>query len=188
MVLYLDADSIVTSSVDELFELGKANALMDDNDEDVFDFICVGDYFAGSVFAVIPSNRIFADMLTVLRQRLVFDFGEQDFLNFYFGALSSSSSSSPELKVLGRRLVLANDHYHCLAEDFGHPERNPNPTSTCKVVEFASCENGKVTVRWKPWMADDLLGGIGGQGKMCRFEQTSMMWEIVRFWRVIADS
>jgi hypothetical protein len=137
----------------------------------------VGDYFAGSVFGVIPSNLVFSDMLAVLRLRPTFDFGEQDFLNFYFGPLSSLNLS------LGKRLVLNNSHYHCLSEDFGHSDRNPFPTSTCKVVEFASCENGEVNVRWKPWMDDQLLGE---KGKVCRRDQTELMWEVVRYWRHVA--
>ena len=73
-----------------------------------------------------------------------------------------------------------------MAEDFGYPERISNPTNSCKVVEFASCnrEDGK-GVRWKPWMSDDILKA--GNRKVCRRLPTEMFWKLVQWWREIYD-
>jgi len=161
-IVYLDADTLITSNVDELFSLTK--------------FAGVGDYFAGAVFVVVPSVDIYRQMMAALEEENagLYLYGEQDFLNDFFS----------RYKEEGEREVLLRSEYHCLAEDFGHEHRLTNPTNSCKIVEFASCDRGGgggVRGGWKPWQDE---GKLRGEGKLvCRLPPTEMFWELVRFWR-----
>eukprot|EP00520_Triparma_pacifica_P012759 CAMPEP_0118633386 /NCGR_PEP_ID=MMETSP0785-20121206/968_1 /TAXON_ID=91992 /ORGANISM="Bolidomonas pacifica, Strain CCMP 1866" /LENGTH=385 /DNA_ID=CAMNT_0006524255 /DNA_START=114 /DNA_END=1268 /DNA_ORIENTATION=+ len=139
-ILYLDADTIITANVDELLESPALTK-----------FTCVGDYFAGSVFLVFPSITLFNELSSKCLLGGKYLYGEQDFLNDFFRRDNATNEET--------RQVLAPYNYHCMAEDFGYPELLRNPTMTCKIVEFASCNRDNTPgVRWKPWMDPALLG------------------------------
>ncbi|GMH61616.1 hypothetical protein TrRE_jg8478 [Triparma retinervis] len=158
-ILYLDADTIVTANVDELLESPALTK-----------FACAGDYFAGSVFLVFPSAALFKELSLHSLSGGKYLYGEQDFLNDFFRSDETTGEET--------RQVLSPSIYHCIAEDFGYPEL-PNPTSTCKIVEFASCNRDDgFGVRWKPWMDTGLL-----QGNICRRKPTELFWELVTFYR-----
>ena len=193
-IVYLDADVILTSNVDELL----SPYLFADSSAT---FAAVGSYFAGAVFVVKPDVDVFEEMMmTIEREGGKYLYGEvsffymlnrqkviskktawltyliimqQDFLNHFFRGGGSGYS----------RETLKQDVYHCLAEDFGHFDRLSNPTSTCKIVEFASCDRGGKNggKGWKPWDPEDKLREEGAL--ICRRQPTDMFWELVSFWR-----
>ena len=111
-------------------------------------------------------------------------YGEQDFLNHFWGRLYSYGSA---------REILSRDHFHCLAEDFGHEHRLPRDKSThCKVVEFSSCRgsanDGGTGVKWKPWMDSRILLSAGNVSnsaaarKICRNVATDEFWQLTDLW------
>ena len=87
-LVYLDADTVITANVDELLESPVINK-----------FACVGDYFAGSVFVVVPSK----DTFERLSERSYagggkYLYGEQDFLNDFF---RTDSDTGLETRLVG---------------------------------------------------------------------------------------
>ena len=154
---------MVTANIDELLESPALTK-----------FACVGDYFAGSVFLVFPSYTLFRELSLQSQSGGKYLYGEQDFLNDFFRRDKTTEEET--------RQVLSPYHYHCIAEDFGYPELLPNPTSTCKIVEFASCTRDESGVRWKPWMDKGLL-----QGKVCKRHPTELFWKLVDFYKDLLE-
>ena len=168
-IVYLDSDAMLTANVDELFLPGVIDR-----------FASVGDYFAGSVFVVVPDKKVHERLMGLLQdgsRTNRFCYGEQDFLNFAFREVPGVSPS------LQPRLVLSQRHYHCLAEDFDDEDENDSSaalprTATCKIVEFASCSGAHGMLRWKPWMQDESM-----PPKICKKRPKQMFKMLVRFWR-----
>lgn len=126
-VLYLDADALVLTNIDDLV----ASAALGDAA-----LAAVNDYFAGAVLLVVPS----IDAADSFRRTLAQDagryvYGEQDFLNVHFA---------------GTHALLAAE-YHCLAEATAQTESFDQVLSSCAVLEFSSCERDATRRPWKPW-------------------------------------
>jgi hypothetical protein len=183
-ICYFDADTIVTQNVDELLSALQAT------------FTGAGEYSTGAMFVCTPNIEIYKEMLRELeRYGTLYLYGEQDFLNHFFGRLFMQGNG---------REVLSREHYHCLAEDFGYTSKLPAPLETCKVVEFSSCishnddddddDDGRGKIRWKPWMEKSLIVPIDHQEgekvvvhtrakRICKNIPTELFFKLVDLWR-----
>lgn len=82
--VFLDADTLVLSNVDDLFERPELSAAPD-----------VGwpDCFNSGVFVFVPSNDTYGKLLTTLASEGSFDGGDQGLLNTFFSSWSTSDAA-----------------------------------------------------------------------------------------------
>jgi len=82
--VFLDADTLVLSNVDDLFDLPELSAAPD-----------VGwpDCFNSGVFVYVPSRETYGKLLDTLATQGSFDGGDQGLLNTYFSAWSTADAT-----------------------------------------------------------------------------------------------
>ncbi|CAL5365221.1 unnamed protein product [Camellia sinensis] len=95
-VVYLDADTIVVRSVEDLFKCGKFCANLKHSER-----------LNSGVLVVEPSQTVFNDMMTEVNTLPSYTGGDQGFLNSYYAGFANAHVFEPDLpqKVLDSRSV-----------------------------------------------------------------------------------
>ncbi|GMN25810.1 hypothetical protein TIFTF001_001066 [Ficus carica] len=95
-VVYLDADTIVVKSIEDLFKCGKFCANLKHSER-----------LNSGVMVVEPSQKVFDDMMSKVRTLESYTGGDQGFLNSYYSGFSNAHVFEPNLsaEVLNSRPV-----------------------------------------------------------------------------------
>lgn len=96
-ILYIDADCIVLTSIDDLFNIESNFAAAPD--------VFPPDRFNAGVMVVQPSELIFQDMLSKVPQLVSYDGGDTGFLNAYFPSWFTSTTNKLPFKYNAQRIL-----------------------------------------------------------------------------------
>jgi lipopolysaccharide biosynthesis glycosyltransferase len=132
-VVFLDADTVVLKSIDDLFERPTIAAAPD---------FLLPDRFNSGVMVLSPSQKQLARMLPELGRRPSYDGGDQGFLNSFFDWYSLP---------VGHRLPTAYNTHHFIFQFLAaHPGLRQHVLDDVKIVHY--------TVQ-KPWRDTVFTGG-----------------------------